>query len=505
MLEKLEKEFNLHKEVINSLPINNEKNKKQYALEIDKLINMYEEKAKKIYTEVEGRLSSYFELKPTDYSDKEKSLDSFALTLMRTNNLSTSYEKLKLDKIIYLLSNFASEDFEQINNKLLSFINIFKSIGIVLNKNDFNYTKYVAEYMESFFKYDIKSDELKKSFEEIYWRCPNVIVQLELNLRYLYYKNEKVLNKYIQKTNEVILKQFKNGERNIIDNYAYFRRKLDDLKFNDKNDLTYRFVNNELSIDNCTNDKVDKIINELVSVKNDDLFIVLIKLKNTLVEYKNYLKYLNLINTIKSLYKDNLEKNFMQTRIKKICKLENKLFKLNKKSINSDKRTKVNKFELEVDNTVKEIKMVYDEIDDNIFKVVIKMHLADNSTIFKALLLSCQYYSILAKNLNIDDVSENKIAEEINNLYYFVLNPNNNLINNQTLLSDNDLGDVIINNYRMFGVNLTKEMMDNGSLDNLINNIDIILTNYRINKLNISISDLQNLTEFKKIKENLSK
>ena len=36
-------------EVINSLPINNEKNKKQYILEVDKLIKNYEEKAKKKY------------------------------------------------------------------------------------------------------------------------------------------------------------------------------------------------------------------------------------------------------------------------------------------------------------------------------------------------------------------------------------------------------------------------------------------------------------------------
>ena len=132
MLEDLEKEYNFHKEVINSLPVNNLKNRKQYVIELDKLIKSYEEKAQKIYDEINSRLGSYFELKPTDYSQKENSLNSFGLTLKRTNNLSTAYEKLKIDKIVYLIGNFASEDFNQINSKIFSFINIFKTAGICL-------------------------------------------------------------------------------------------------------------------------------------------------------------------------------------------------------------------------------------------------------------------------------------------------------------------------------------------------------------------------------------
>ena len=499
MLEDLEKEYNFHKEVINSLPVNNLKNRKQYVIELDKLIKSYEEKAQKIYDEINSRLGSYFELKPTDYSQKENSLNSFGLTLKRTNNLSTAYEKLKIDKIVYLIGNFASEDFNQINSKIFSFINIFKTAGINLTVNDFNFTKYVYEYMTMVFKYqnDLTNDELKKTFENVYWRCPDVILELELNIRYLFYKNEKFLNKYIQKTNNVLLKQFKNGVASIINDYAYFRKNLDDLKFNDKNDLTYRFVNNDISISNYTNDKVDKILGDLISEKRDDLITVLIKLQNTLKEYQNILKYNDLIDKMKNLYNENLEKNFMQLRLKKLYKLESKLFKLNKKASNSDKKTKVNKFELEVDNIIKDIKAIYNEIDDNIFKVIIKEHLADNSTIFKALLLVCQYYSVFARN--VDGIDENEINKDLDDLYYFILNPNNTLINNITLLEDKDLADVIVNNYRMFGINLSKEILES-NLDSLINNIDVVLINYRLNKLNISISDLQCLEEFKKIK-----
>ena len=486
-------------EVINSLPINNEKNKKQYILEVDKLIKNYEEKAKKIYDEIDSRLSSYFELKPTDYSEKEKNLNSFALTLKRTNNLSTAYEKLNIDKIVYLISDYGTNDFEQINSKIFSFINIFKTCGINLTEKDFNFTNYVYEYMEMFFKYqnDLSNDELKKTFENVYWKCPDIILELELNIRYLFYKNERFLNKYIQKTNGILLKQFKDGENSIINDYTYLRKDLDDLKFNDKNGLIYKFVSGEYIVGNYTNDKVSQIISNLTVEKRDDLITVLNKLQNTLREYKYVLKYSDLIKTMRDLFNENLEKNFMQVRLKKLGKLENKLFKLNKKASSSLKKTKVNKFDLEVSNVIKEIKNIYDEIDNNIFKVIIKEHLASNSTIFKALLLVCQYYSIFAKNIEL--VDESDINKEINDLYYFILNPNNNLINNQTLMDDKDLALVIVNNYRMFGINLTKEMLED-NLDGLINNIDVVLVNYRLNKLNISISDLQCLEEFKKIK-----
>lgn len=485
-------------EVINSLPINNIKNKKQYILEVDKLIKSYEGKAKKIYDEIDSRLSSYFELKPTDYSEKEKDLNSFSLTMKRTNNLSTAYEKLKIDKIVYLISDYSSNDFEQINNKIFSFINIFKTAGIILTEKDFNLTNYVYEYMKSFFKYqsNLTNEELKKSFENIYWKCSDIVLELELNIRYLFYKNEKFLNKYIQRTNAILLKQFKDGENSIINDYAYLRKNLENLKFNDKNDLTYKFVSNELSINNYTNDKVDKIICDLTIEKRDDLILVLNKLQNTLREYKCVLKYSNLINTMRDLFNENLEKNYMQLRLKKLRKLENRLFKLNKKAFNSLKKTKVNKFEMEVESIIKEIKIIYDEIDENIFKVIIKQHLASNSTIFKALLLVCQYYGVFARNMGIKDESE--VNKEIENLYYFVLNPDNNLINNITFLENKDLATVIVNNYRMFGINLSKEMLEN-NLDVLISNIDTVLINYRLGKLNISISDLQNLEEFKKI------
>ena len=252
MLEKLEKDFNLHKEVIGSLPINNEKNKKHYIEEVQKIIDSYETTKDQIYQELQYRLNPYFEVPATDYSSEEKSIDSFAKALMYTSNLNTPYEKLKLDKIVFLLSGFASEDFNQINSKISSAINIFELSGINITSDDFNYTRFVNEYMYMFFKYrsDMQNENLKKSFENIYWKCPNIIMQLEFNLRFLYFKNEDKLKKHIQKNSKIMLSQFKDGEKNLIDDYAYLREKLENEKLNDKNNLIHEFVSGNLLVDN---------------------------------------------------------------------------------------------------------------------------------------------------------------------------------------------------------------------------------------------------------------
>ena len=133
------------------------------------------------------------------------------------------------------------------------------------------------------------------------------------------------------------------------------------------------------------------------------------------------------------------------------------------------------------------------------FKVIIKQNLKDNSTIFKALLLSCQYYSLLAKHF--DKTDEESLNKQINDLYYFTLNPNNNLINNTTILEDKDLATVIVNNYRIFGINLTKDMLEENNLETLIDNLKTVIINYQLKTLNISSETLKNIESFKKIQE----
>ena len=145
-----------------------------------------------------------------------------------------------------------------------------------------------------------------------------------------------------------------------------------DLK-DDKNNLIYSFYQDKLNIDDYTPSKIDSIISKIYTDSSMiNLYDVNTKLTNSLIEYKNYLKYINLIKKIKTLYKEEIEKDFLNKRLKQIAKLEAKLFKLTKKSSKRLSFAKVDKYTPEIDATIKEISDIYKEIDDNILKVKIK-------------------------------------------------------------------------------------------------------------------------------------
>ena len=499
MLDKLVKDISLDKEVLESLPTNNKKNLNKKLEEVSTQYNTYTKLRDDVYNELLKRLKPYLEINFNNYSDIVKSIDELYKALTSTNNLSSPYEKLKLDKIVYQLTNNLESDLEVTNNLLLKVINIFDKVGIKLTFNDFNYTNYVNNYMKEFFKYinNLDSIELKKTFDEIYWKCPDLIIELELNIRYLYLKNKERFDKYVNSLNKEMLSRFKRREESLIDDYSYLRCKLSSLEFNDKNNLIYSFINDELRLDDYSDSKIDIIINNLFTVKNDNYIDIVIKLLNSLNEYKDYLKYEEIIVKVRELYKSDIEKNFLSSRFKKISKLESKLFKFNKKEINYNKKTKVSKYELDIISIIKEIRNIYLEIDQNMYKEVIKNNIKDNSTVFKAYLLTLQYYSLL-KEFFKDDSNIEEFA-------YFVLNPNNNLINNLTILEEREIDTIIVDNYKLFNVNINREMLSKDNLDSLISDIEKIIINYRIKLLGIDVEELRNIKEIQIIKEKYEK
>ena len=272
MLDKLTKDISLDKEVLESLHTNNKKNINKKLEEVSTRYNTYIKLRDDVYNELLKRLKPYLEISFNDYSDVVKSIDELYKALTFTNNLSSPYEKLKLDKIVYSLTNDLESDLEVTNNLLLKVITIFNKVGIKLTSNDFNYTKYVNNYMKEFFNNinNLDSIELKKTFDEIYWKCPDLIIELELNIRYLYLKNKDKFNKYVNSLNKEMLSKFKRKEESLIDDYSYLRNKLTSLEFNDKNNLIYKFVNNELKLDDYDDNKIEIILNNLFTIRNDN-------------------------------------------------------------------------------------------------------------------------------------------------------------------------------------------------------------------------------------------
>ncbi len=493
MLEKLEKEIELSEELLNGLPVNNSKNKRKFLKELDSEIRNYTDKLEEIKKEFDHRKKKYEVLEYNDISYDDITLNNLKKALTYTNTLSTAYEKLNLDKIVYQLSHYKEEDLIDNNKSILKMINIFKVAGISLTNKDFNYTKFVNDYMKMFFEDELKTDKIKTVFDDIYWQCPNIMMQIELNIRHLYISDKSKLEHYIKSVNKKITSHFKNGETSILEDYNYIRQKYSqDIN---KNNFILDFYNQKMDIDEYTDEKIKDIISQLFIDTSDSKIEIVKQMKNSLIEYKNYLKYKDLVDKIKELYNETLEKDFINKTIKKINVQERKLFKLNKKFNRRISKTSVNKLEPKINNIIDEIKKMYDEIDTSIFKIIVKTHIKENSTIFKSLLLIIQYYTVLADYFRDKNpqITYDELDMEIKKLYDFIMDPNNTMINNITVLDEKELSDIIVTNYKMLNVNIDKSSIDDASLDELIHKLDKIIINYQLNAFNISIKELQDM------------
>ena len=501
MLNDLEKKIELSEEYLNGLPNNNEKNQKRLLEEIDAEISNYTAKLNEIVTECKNRLLPYENVTYETPADNSKTLLTLKSILRCTNNLSTPYEKLRFDKIIYQLSHFQNDDLINNNRKILKAINGFRAAGVAIDHKDFNYTSFVSKYMEIFFEPNLTLAKIKDAFDNIYWQCPELMMQIELNLRHLYLENKSKLDNYIESFNKKVKQNFVNGENTILEDYNYLRKK--DTSFISKNNMILDFYSQKMDIDEYTDEKIFEIKSRLFENPDDIKMELVVQLLDSLKEYKEYLKYKDLIDKVKQIYGETLEKDYLNKSLKKVKDLEKKLFKLNKKDGLIVSKTKVSKSEPEINNTIAEIKKLYDEIDDNMFKVIVKEHIKDNSTIFKVLLLICQYYAVAAGYFKEVDpeISYVEIDEKYYDLYNFTMNPSNTMINNITAIEEVTLSEIIVTNYRMLNVKIDDSLLSDEGLDELISDLEKIVVYHNLKKLDISIDGLKSAKNIKAMLE----
>ena len=176
------------------MPQNTQKNRERYISRIQELLDEYE----KYRADIEDILIQRYkrnigvrENKKIDViNERLKTIDELLVLLCDQKN---SYEKMELDKNIYKLSKYYRENLESVNNQIEKCIVSFEKVGICLSADEFNYSIYVKEYRNLG---DINSKEMKAKFDDIYWKCPEIIMQIELNLRTLYLINEEEIDKF---------------------------------------------------------------------------------------------------------------------------------------------------------------------------------------------------------------------------------------------------------------------------------------------------------------------
>lgn len=182
-IEEIMDKIEANKEVLSTMPKNNLKNINIYQEKLEELENEYEKYKKDVSTRLQRRYQNATRKAPNkEIENLETRLKTISYILELLDEEKTSYEKMGLDRAIFTISRYYKENLENINEQIQSCIDKFSKVGIQVSLDDFDYSLYVKDYMKTFFqeleKGNVNSERLKEKFEEIYWKCPDIIVHI---------------------------------------------------------------------------------------------------------------------------------------------------------------------------------------------------------------------------------------------------------------------------------------------------------------------------------------
>lgn len=528
-IEILNEKIDTDKEILSVMPKNTKKNAESYIKKVEEIKGEYERYLNDIILEIKRRANKINTIKENpEIKEVEEELKKFeGLDLLGQGN--TSYEKMKLDELLFILRRFYKNNLEQVNNNILSCIRRFSEVGVELKPEDFNYSPFAKRYMKVFFKEykkgDVNSQKMKDTFEQLYWECSDIIVHIELNIRYLYLKHEKEIDKHFAIENKEILKDLETSDREYLEKYKTLRAKMDELTSSDKKIMLDKFLNKELDAKDYEKIAVEKQFSKMLvepyeTYSKTDINEIsenIIKLSKTLDEYQNYLKYKYVFNSLLKIYNEKAKyKNGYEKQKKEIQKLEGKLVKTNKKYESTDKfkdflffkkksAEKLKTLTMNINNQILEIKELYRKIDNDKVYDKFATILTDNSTIYDALFLAGSFYTFLVETIinEFPDIPEKEINDTVSQIRKFITSPYITIINNITIKEEKDMALMIKDKYNLFNINITKSDLDEGTIGALINTVEALVNAYNLENSGLNLEDVKFILKANKILEDL--
>ena len=244
---------------------------------------------------------------------------------------------------------------------------------------------------------------MKDKFEEIYWKCPNLIIHIELNFRYIYMNNKKTIDRYYKKQTEQVSKKVGLTAQEIEEKINNLQEKYnEDIKL-DKYILTKKFLDGTLK---CKEYEKEKIRDEYLKVLPEDIIEGFsdekieeatknaIKFLHNLNEYKQYLQFEYILKDVKKKYQESSQyKNSYNETRKNILANEKKLRKLKKGLLK--KNNKKDEQIAEYNDIILETKALYKQLDKDEFYIKIINNLTPSSTIYDVLKFASEFHNYL--------------------------------------------------------------------------------------------------------------
>lgn len=515
-VKQLREKIEVEKDFISAMPRNNEKNNKIYEEKLDSLFNEYTNYKSKILENMQKEYDNMTNAEnPVDLENLDAKIAIISSNLYLLNDYKTSYEKMELDKLLFGIRRYYKDNLDNVNSQILECIMKFSKVGIELSSNDFNYSLYVNQYMQVFLK-ELKKDGVnslvvKQKFEELYWKCPDILIHIELNIRNIYLKNKQQIDKYFEKEKNELLKKMDKTPEEILNIYNELKKRREELIAVNPKFILNKFLLGKLKMKDFEEAKLNSNYKKILSdniiknINSKETQGNIIKFLNTLYEYRNYLKFKYIIDDIKNNYKQKEMYKKNNLEIKKKIADEEKILnqirkKMSQKTFFWSKKDNSNQLILQ-NQKILEIEDLYKKLDLNEFYNKICNDLTDSSTVYEALHLAESYHIYVVKCVidNDKDITKQGIDNEVEELHKFLENPNHTIINNLTALEDKDVGLLVKDRYRLLDFKIEKEDVSIENLDNLISILENIVNSFYIKIAKIDMKDIDVLLEYNKI------
>ena len=501
--EKIQEEVNIDKEILGALPKNGIRANSKYAQRVEEVAAKYYVYKDKLYDEAKRRYNELYTAKYNTSVNVTDGLDELEEKLYLLNEYNTAFEKIGLDKDILVLRYYYKKDLGIVNNAVADAIAKFRSVGLQVTPTDFKYNKYVTEYMTVFLdkldKDDLNSAEIKTKFEEIYWKCPEIITYIELNLQYIYNQNEKRIEKALEDKKAVLLKQYPKDE--VWSKYTQYKKMSMESAANDAQKIVGEFRDRTLRPADFTSENISKLVAEYtgqVKITDNDFEKIcdsLVKLKHSIEEYMRYLKFKPIVDEIISIYKekDKYKNSYTQLR-KNIDKDDNKIIKMNFGIFSKNALPK--QTEIALQN-----KELYKEMAKEKVYQTIATKLTEQSTYYDAINLASSFYEYLFTHLINKDktMNDESIVDYMDSLQESVRWPYFTILNNIKVLEEKDIEFLIKDRYNLLGINLTKDDLEEGKLPKLVETLEKVEKFYYIQKNGIDVDSIEDELELKTV------
>ena len=454
--------------------------------------------------------------KTEEYASQQVKVDHLLDLIVLNLNISNSF-KLKFDYIVSSITEKTS--LEELNEIMDQFLNRMRECGISLSIDDFCYTMFTRQYMESFLKHT-EFTVLKETFEKIYFACPDIKMQLKMNMEMILDMHEKDLEKYAEELKANEFQEYAVDGESVVLKYIDARQDVGTRMAMDEYYNTKLFLDGKKKLS-------DYLPEAPARNKNYDMFVMgggshssmdldekehydsaIMGFYLTLNELKKYYHYESMIKDLLERYKqkDSAKTSYL-TKKKEIEKEEKTRAGIYKEYLRATgvglfarrSEEKMQNAKLKINEQVRKLNDLYTDLEGEEITYQLS-DVSESASIYDLFLAALKSFPFLERFFRGDEYfANNSLEDNIVEFLRFLYNPNNNFLRKINAFADYNVTNVVAEKYKLLNLNVTNEMINPDNIDATLDSVKFINLIQNINRSTINFHRIENICKMNEI------